>query len=274
MRAAFCRCALRVFSSSEMLGSAIGMNIRSPSFSGGMNSLPMRLPATSAPANSRPAHASVAPRCESAHSSTGRYSARRPRITGFASSACIRPPSSSVQSTGTSVTAMTVAASTANVLVNASGWNSLPSWPVSAKTGTNASRMIAIEKNTGRPDEPRRFEDGAPHRRAIAGVDVLLLEEAERVLGDDDAGVDEHADGDRDAREAHDVRREAGVVHAEERRQHGERQRQRDDQDRAEVHQEDDVRERHEDDFFDERGPQRADGAVDQLRAVVEGHDA
>ncbi len=30
-----------VFSSSEMLGSAIGMNIRSPSFSGGMNSLPM-----------------------------------------------------------------------------------------------------------------------------------------------------------------------------------------------------------------------------------------
>ena len=56
-----------------------------------------------------------------------------------------------MQSTGTSVTAMTVAASTANVLVNASGWNSLPSCPVSAKTGTKASRMIAIEKKTGRP---------------------------------------------------------------------------------------------------------------------------
>ena len=56
-----------------------------------------------------------------------------------------------MQSTGTSVTASTVAASTANVFVNASGWNSLPAWPVSANTGMNASTMIAIEKNTGRP---------------------------------------------------------------------------------------------------------------------------
>ena len=43
MSAAFCRAAISVFSSSEMLGSAIGMNSRSPSFSGGMNSLPMRV---------------------------------------------------------------------------------------------------------------------------------------------------------------------------------------------------------------------------------------
>ena len=40
--AAFCRVAIRVFSASEMLGSAIGMNSRSPSLSGGMNSLPIR----------------------------------------------------------------------------------------------------------------------------------------------------------------------------------------------------------------------------------------
>ena len=41
-----------VFSSSEMLGSAIGMNIRSPSFSGGMNSLPMPRATSNAPTNS------------------------------------------------------------------------------------------------------------------------------------------------------------------------------------------------------------------------------
>ena len=56
-----------------------------------------------------------------------------------------------MQSTGTTVTASTVAAITANVFVKASGWNSLPAWPVSANTGMNASTMIAIEKNTGRP---------------------------------------------------------------------------------------------------------------------------
>ena len=47
--AAFCRAAIFVFSSSEMLGSAIGMNIRSPSLRGGMNSLPIPRASTSAP---------------------------------------------------------------------------------------------------------------------------------------------------------------------------------------------------------------------------------
>ena len=56
-----------------------------------------------------------------------------------------------MHSTGTSVTAINVAASTASVLVNASGWNSSPSCPVSEKTGTKASRIIAIAKKTGRP---------------------------------------------------------------------------------------------------------------------------
>ena len=64
-----------------------------------------------------------------------------------------------------------------------------------------------------------------------------------------------------------------GVVHAQERHQHRERQRKRDDQDRAEVHQEDDVRQRDERDLLDQRRPQRADRLLDQLRAVVERHD-
>ena len=48
------------------------------------------------------------------------------------------------------------------------------------------------------------------------GIDVLLLDVAERVLGDDDAGVDEHANRDGDTGETHDVRRDPGVMHAEE----------------------------------------------------------
>ena len=64
-----------------------------------------------------------------------------------------------------------------------------------------------------------------------------------------------------------------GVVHAQERHQDGEGQRKRDDQNRSEVHQEDDVRKRHERDLLDQRRPQRADRLLDQVRAVVERHD-
>ena len=122
-------------------------------------------------------------------------------------------------------------------------------------------------------DQPRRLEHGLPHALAIARIDLPLLDEAERVLGDDDAGVDEDADGDGDAGEAHDVRRDAGVVHPEEGAEHGQRQRNRDDQNRPEVHQEDDVRQRDQEDFFDQRAPQRVRGLLDQLRAVVERDD-
>ncbi len=72
MSAVFCMRAISVFCSSEMLGSEIGMKRRSPSLSGGMNSVPMRAPTTRAPASSRAAPAIVAHRCESAPSSDGR----------------------------------------------------------------------------------------------------------------------------------------------------------------------------------------------------------
>ena len=68
----FCFAAMAVFSSSETLGSAIGMNIRSPSFNGGMNSRPMPRATRSAPAKRSPAMVSVAARCVRAASSTGR----------------------------------------------------------------------------------------------------------------------------------------------------------------------------------------------------------
>ena len=72
MRMAFCVAAIFVFSPSEMLGSAIGMNIRSPSFKGGMNSLPIPRATNSAPTSSRPATEIVSRRCDSAPSRMGR----------------------------------------------------------------------------------------------------------------------------------------------------------------------------------------------------------
>src|SRR6185503_4963722 len=46
------------------------------------------------------------------------------------------------------------------------------------------------------------------------------------------------------------------------------------DKDRPEMPEEEDVRERHEDDFLDERPPQRAHGLLDELRTVIERNDA
>ena len=69
--AAFCRSAMRVFSASEMLGSAIGMNSKSPSSSGGMNSLPTRMPTPTAPAKNTTATSIVSARRRSAHDNAG-----------------------------------------------------------------------------------------------------------------------------------------------------------------------------------------------------------
>ena len=120
------------------------------------------------------------------------------------------------------------------------------------------------------PDQPRRLQHGLPDSASIAWIHPALLDEPEGVLGDHDAGVNQDANGDRNPGQAHDVRRDAGVVHPEKGDEHGQRQRDRHDQDRPDVHQKDDVRQRHEHDFFDQRPPQRAGCLLDQQRAVIE----
>ena len=54
-------------------------------------------------------------------------------------------------SAGTSVIESIATPSMAKLLVKASGWNVLPSWPVRANTGMNEIRMIITEKKIGRP---------------------------------------------------------------------------------------------------------------------------
>ncbi len=76
---------------------------------------------------------------------------------------------------------------------------------------------------------------------------------ANDVFGHHDAGVDEHADGDRDPAERHDVGGDARALHKEKGSEDRERQGQRDDQDAAEVPQKEDVGKGDEDDLFDQR---------------------
>src|SRR5258708_11550189 len=63
------------------------------------------------------------------------------------------------------------------------------------------------------------------------------------------------------------------VMHQQERAEHGERQWERHDQDAAEVHQKNDMRQRDEDDLFDQRVTQGTDRGLNQLRSVVERND-
>ena len=66
------------------------------------------------------------------------------------------------------------------------------------------------------PNQPRGVAHGLQHAPSIARIDGALLDVAKGVLGDDNAGINEHTDRDGDPGEAHDVRGDARVVHAEE----------------------------------------------------------
>ena len=70
--ASFCSRVMASAWGSEMAGSAMGMNIRSPSSSGGMNSRPKRGTRARAPARTRPAAPRVRTRWRSAQPSSGR----------------------------------------------------------------------------------------------------------------------------------------------------------------------------------------------------------
>jgi len=70
--ASFCLRAISMACPRPIAGSVTGMNIRSPSLSGGMNSVPMRGSNATAPTTTRRATLSVARRCRNARSSTGR----------------------------------------------------------------------------------------------------------------------------------------------------------------------------------------------------------
>jgi hypothetical protein len=129
-------------------------------------------------------------------------------------------------------------------------------------------------KGDGPAHKPRGVERDLPDVFAIVAVLLfVLLRLANHVFGHHNARVDEHADGDGDSSQRHDVRRDARALHEQERAQHRERQRNGDDKNAAEVPEEEHVRQRDQNDLFNQRVAQRVDGMIDEDAAVVERND-
>ena len=98
---------------------------------------------------------------------------------------------------------------------------------------------------------------------------LIALQMFVGVLDHDDDRVHHRADGDGDAAQRHDVRADALAEHDEERNQHRDRQDQDGHERAAQVQQERDADQRHDDAFLDELFLQRLDRALNQRAAVV-----
>ncbi len=114
----------------------------------------------------------------------------------------------------------------------------------------------------------RGNEDIDPRLPGLRAFQVLV-----RVLDHHDRRIDHGADRDRDAAETHDVGAEPQQLHGAERHQHADRQHQDRHQRAADMQQEHDADQRHDDTFLDQRMLERVDGGLDQGRAIVHRHD-
>src|SRR5512145_2695035 len=118
-----------------------------------------------------------------------------------ASSGCPgrRGRSTSADATGTSVSASTSDAARHATTAAARGWYIRPSMPDIAKSGRKTATTISVANAMGRPTSiaARRAGFPSPHGAGFQAV--------EDVLGDDDRGVHQQPDGDREAAERHGV---------------------------------------------------------------------
>src|ERR1035437_2034815 len=122
--------------------------------------------------------------------------------------------------------------------------------------------------------KPRCIERDLPDVVAIVAVLLfVLLGLADDVLGHDDSRVYEHANGDGDSAQRHDVRRDARALHEQESAQYRERQRDGDHQDAAKVPQKQHVRQRDQNQLFDQRVAERVHCMIDEGAAVIERND-
>ena len=141
----------------------------------------------------------------------------------------------------------------AKVLVNASGMEHLAFHAGKREDRDERQDDDDHGEGDGPPHQTRRLQRDFPDVLAIAAVLlVVLFGLANHVFGHHDAGVDQHADGDGDASQRHDVRTDVRALHEKERTEDGQRQRNGDDENAAEVPQEEDVGQRDEHDLLDQ----------------------
>ena len=86
-------------------------------------------------------------------------------------------------------------------------------------------------------------------------------------------GIDQHADGNRQTAQRHEVGRQPPLAHEHERGERRQRQNERHHQRRAQVAQEQQQQDEHQGNGFGKRLADRAYGALDQAATVVERHD-
>ena len=94
-----------------------------------------------------------------------------------------------------------------------------------------------------------------------------------RILDHDNGAIDHGADGNGDAAEAHDVGAKAEPAHGGEGQENAHGQHENGDKRTADMQQENDADQRNNGAFFQERMLQGVDRRINQVRAVVDGHD-
>ena len=170
------------------------------------------------------------------------------------SSACIRPRSSSVHNTGTSVTAITVAAEHGERLRERERMKQLPFLPGQREHGHEGQHDDRHREEHGPPDQARRLAHGLAHATAVVADRCPAARSARNAFSVTTMPASTSTPM-AIAMPARLIRLDVtpAYAHRQERHQHRQRQRQRDDENRPEVQQEDDVRERDEQDLLEER---------------------
>ena len=207
-----CTWSSRVASVIDSPGGDVGMYSSDPSYSGGMNSLPIANTSGIGQRHDRevqqraPPTSSAARAAGPARRATRRTARPGSRDSGLQAAAADEACHQHRHERDRQQRRRTPSP---NVLVNASGRNMRPSCASSRNTGTNETMMIASEKKIGARHlrrRARRSRAAAP-RTATSRAVLRLRHAAVGVLHHDDRGVDQHADGQRDAAERHDVGR-------------------------------------------------------------------
>ena len=191
--------------------------------------------------------------------------------TGFSDSGFrFLPLMKRVISTGTRVMARMEEAAMAKVLVKARGRNIRPSWASSRNTGMKEMMMITSEKKMALPT-------CWPDVTIVAVLLLLLVaslgELPVGVLHHHDRRIHQHADGERDPSQGHDVGGDAQEVHGDEGDDDGNGQGENRHEGGAKMEKKDDDDEADDDHLFDQRFLQALDRKVDQLRSIVGGND-
>ncbi len=155
-------------------------------------------------------------------------------------------------------------------IVNASGANILPSIPCREAIGMKTTMMTSTPKTIGRTTSTDACRiEGA----AVGCFGFSPPEKSNGVLHQNDGAVPEHADGDRETGQGHQIGGHARLAHHKEGRQRGHRQLHGNQQGRAQMTHEEEQHEKDQNRALKQRSLDRSEGRLYELVAIVKGYD-